>query len=211
MADNTVQAEANLDESCFQGDVDASPIDRRSSELALPIASDKADTKESQHSKEEAGPSRITEQIEAPAFPAKAVSQTESRFFTSSNDCSIATSSFTPINISKRPRVAGSNLDSKGQAQAGPFEDSSSLFAPPPTKRRKPNEPIREPLANPMLPNVAAVEDHSVAIAPAGIDNPPAVEASNAQLPVIKAGYPAWVYDLDPAFVAEWEDLVEFV
>jgi len=29
--------------------------------------------------------------------------------------------------------------------------------------------------------------------------------------PKIKPGYPAWVYDLDPAFIAEYEDYVEFV
>lgn len=34
---------------------------------------------------------------------------------------------------------------------------------------------------------------------------------SPAPAPKIKPGYPAWVYDLDPAFVAEYEDYVEFV
>ncbi len=29
--------------------------------------------------------------------------------------------------------------------------------------------------------------------------------------PKIKPGYPAWVYDFDPAFIAEYEDYVEFV
>ncbi|KAL8864694.1 MAG: hypothetical protein Q9198_009701 [Flavoplaca austrocitrina] len=29
--------------------------------------------------------------------------------------------------------------------------------------------------------------------------------------PRIKAGYPAWVYEFDPAFIAEWEPYAEFV
>ncbi|KAL8851700.1 MAG: hypothetical protein Q9221_003431 [Calogaya cf. arnoldii] len=29
--------------------------------------------------------------------------------------------------------------------------------------------------------------------------------------PAIKAGYPAWVYEFDPAFIAEWEPYAEFV
>ena len=32
-----------------------------------------------------------------------------------------------------------------------------------------------------------------------------------SSIPKIKPGYPAWVYDLDPAFVAEYEDYVEFI
>lgn len=40
---------------------------------------------------------------------------------------------------------------------------------------------------------------------------------SNAEKPaeatssVIKAGLPAWVYEFDPAFIAEWQDIVDFV
>ena len=29
--------------------------------------------------------------------------------------------------------------------------------------------------------------------------------------PAIRPGHPAWVYELDPAFVAEWQDVVDFV
>lgn len=32
-----------------------------------------------------------------------------------------------------------------------------------------------------------------------------------APIPKIRPGYPAWVYDFDPAFIAEYEDFVEFV
>lgn len=35
--------------------------------------------------------------------------------------------------------------------------------------------------------------------------------ASAPAIPTIKPGYPDWVYDFDPAFVAEWEPYVEFV
>lgn len=34
---------------------------------------------------------------------------------------------------------------------------------------------------------------------------------AEAACPVIKAGLPAWVYDFDPAFIAEWQDIVDFV
>ncbi|KAL8710415.1 MAG: hypothetical protein Q9220_005016 [cf. Caloplaca sp. 1 TL-2023] len=34
---------------------------------------------------------------------------------------------------------------------------------------------------------------------------------SSSTTPVIKAGYPDWVYEFDPAFVAEWEPYAEFV
>lgn len=29
--------------------------------------------------------------------------------------------------------------------------------------------------------------------------------------PILKAGMPAWVYEMDPEFVAEWQDIVDFV
>ena len=34
---------------------------------------------------------------------------------------------------------------------------------------------------------------------------------AKAAYPVIKAGLPAWVYEFDPAFIAEWQDIVDFV
>lgn len=34
---------------------------------------------------------------------------------------------------------------------------------------------------------------------------------AKAACPVIKAGLPAWVYEFDPAFIAEWQDIVDFV
>ena len=47
-------------------------------------------------------------------------------------------------------------------------------------------------------------------------DSPPLSSATlenqaPSTTPYIKAGHPAWVYDLDPAFVAEYEDYVNFV
>ena len=43
--------------------------------------------------------------------------------------------------------------------------------------------------------------------------HPSAIVTNQAatQSPIIKAGQPAWVYDFDPAFIAEWQDLVDFV
>ena len=34
---------------------------------------------------------------------------------------------------------------------------------------------------------------------------------TNTPGPIVKAGQPAWVYELDPAFITEWQDIVEFV
>ena len=42
----------------------------------------------------------------------------------------------------------------------------------------------------------------------------PCTEAENQApppVPKIKPGQPAWVYDFDPSFIAEWQDFVEFV
>ncbi len=39
----------------------------------------------------------------------------------------------------------------------------------------------------------------------------PIEEAVPSSVTTIKAGYPDWVYEFDPAFVAEWEPYVEFV
>ena len=42
---------------------------------------------------------------------------------------------------------------------------------------------------------------------------PPTTSKTPSSLPIpkIKPGHPAWVYDLDPAFVAEYEDCIEFI
>ena len=41
---------------------------------------------------------------------------------------------------------------------------------------------------------------------------PPVTEKeANAPGPIVKTGQPAWVYDFDPAFIAEWQDIVDFV
>ena len=34
---------------------------------------------------------------------------------------------------------------------------------------------------------------------------------ANTPGPIVKAGQPGWVYDFDPAFIAEWQDIVDFV
>ena len=36
-------------------------------------------------------------------------------------------------------------------------------------------------------------------------------ESGDKSLPTVKSGLPAWVYDFDPAFIAEYQDFVEFV
>lgn len=41
--------------------------------------------------------------------------------------------------------------------------------------------------------------------------SPGTEKEANAPGPIVKAGQPAWVYDFDPAFIAEWQDIVEFV
>ena len=41
--------------------------------------------------------------------------------------------------------------------------------------------------------------------------SPGTEEEANTPGPIVKAGQPAWVYDFDPAFIAEWQDIVEFV
>ena len=38
-----------------------------------------------------------------------------------------------------------------------------------------------------------------------------AEKPAKAASPVIKAGLPAWVYEFDPAFIQEWQDIVDFV
>ena len=42
----------------------------------------------------------------------------------------------------------------------------------------------------------------------------PSTSAANRAIvntPIIKPGQPAWVYEFDPAFIAEWQDVVDFV
>ena len=41
--------------------------------------------------------------------------------------------------------------------------------------------------------------------------SPGTEKEANTPGPIVKAGQPAWVYDFDPAFIAEWQDIVEFV
>ena len=41
--------------------------------------------------------------------------------------------------------------------------------------------------------------------------SPGTEKETNTPGPIVKAGQPAWVYDLDPAFIAEWQDIVEFI
>lgn len=43
------------------------------------------------------------------------------------------------------------------------------------------------------------------------LHSPPIEEGVPSSVATIKAGYPDWVYEFDPAFVAEWEPYVEFV
>ena len=38
-----------------------------------------------------------------------------------------------------------------------------------------------------------------------------AADQAATSAPVIKPGQPAWVYDFDPSFIAEWQDFVDFV
>lgn len=45
--------------------------------------------------------------------------------------------------------------------------------------------------------------------APPGMSS--AEKPAKAASSVIKAGLPAWVYEFDPAFIAEWQDIVDFV
>ena len=42
-------------------------------------------------------------------------------------------------------------------------------------------------------------------------DNADTRRAPPTPIPVIKPGLPAWVYDFDPAFIAEYQDIVDFV
>ncbi|KAI4195106.1 MAG: hypothetical protein LQ346_003530 [Caloplaca aetnensis] len=42
------------------------------------------------------------------------------------------------------------------------------------------------------------------------LHSPPIEEGVPSSVATIKAGYPDWVYEFDPAFVAEWEPYVEF-
>ena len=41
--------------------------------------------------------------------------------------------------------------------------------------------------------------------------SPGTEKEANVPGPIVKPGQPAWVYDFDPAFIAEWQDIVEFV
>ena len=41
--------------------------------------------------------------------------------------------------------------------------------------------------------------------------SPGTEKEANTPGAIVKAGQPAWVYDLDPAFITEWQDIVEFV
>ena len=51
-----------------------------------------------------------------------------------------------------------------------------------------------------------------VSTADLSLPSPTTVKTTGSpSIPTIKAGHPAWVYDLDPVFVAEYEDYVEFV
>ncbi len=82
-----------------------------------------------------------------------------------------------------------------------PSEDNNPTQTSKSSKRQKLNQtdhenyqagsPIQQPLPHP-------TKIHQT---------PPPPPAA----PVIKSGHPAWVYDLDPAFIAEYQDIVEFV
>ena len=41
--------------------------------------------------------------------------------------------------------------------------------------------------------------------------SPGTEKEANTPDPIVKAGQPAWVYEFDPAFITEWQDIVEFV
>ena len=67
-------------------------------------------------------------------------------------------------------------------------EEEVMLSAPVPKKAKTNNEP------NQAVQPSSDAEDKAETVAP-----------------VIKGGQPAWVYEFDPAFIAEYQDFVEFV
>ncbi|KAL9001327.1 MAG: hypothetical protein Q9169_000218 [Polycauliona sp. 2 TL-2023] len=89
--------------------------------------------------------------------------------------------------------------------------DSPQKLSSPNVKRKVPEWPDVEPdedgaVYEQKKQKVSGVSD-TATLRPAsnkGNEDPSAA-------PTIKAGYPAWVYEFDPAFIAEWEPYAEFV
>ena len=80
------------------------------------------------------------------------------------------------------------------QDPEGASEDGEVGHAKRESKRQKPDNNVQADLANQPSSNNASTQ-----------------QAPPTTVPVIKPGQPAWVYDFDPGFIAEYQDIVDFV
>ncbi|KAL8695129.1 MAG: hypothetical protein Q9218_000297 [Villophora microphyllina] len=84
--------------------------------------------------------------------------------------------------------------------------DSPEKPSSPPIKRKMGEVPSCGIGEADLAPPPKKTKQHS-ALQPTASEDNEALETA----PAIKPGYPDWVYEFDPAFVAEWEPYVEFV
>ncbi|KAL9582942.1 MAG: hypothetical protein Q9212_003008 [Teloschistes hypoglaucus] len=98
----------------------------------------------------------------------------------------------------------------------GPASDNSKLFMSTDSAEKPSSPPVKRKTSEAQSLALLSEADsipapkkikHDEAPEPATNDGNKAAEADAA----IKPGYPDWVYEFDPAFVAEWEPYVEFV
>ena len=99
----------------------------------------------------------------------------------------------------------------KSHASSKLFLSTDSPNQPVEPRRKRKAAALLEPqdlsLSAPVPKRSKAIEGADQTLQPSSsVENkaPPAV-------PTIKPGQPAWVSDFDPAFIAEWQDFVEFV
>ena len=128
--------------------------------------------------------------------PEKPTLEPLKRKSTSSSDVEVSTSSTKPL-----PKKA-KREDRKSDIQETSIDRNQAVARdlPPPSSSAPENQGLPPP-----SPNTLEVQ-HGLHPSSSILEM-----QSASPKPTIRPGYPAWVYDLDPEFVAEYEDYVEFV
>ncbi len=110
----------------------------------------------------------------------------------------------------ERP-IHGAVTAEKSHASVKSFLSTNSPDKPiePPRKRKEffPSDEEEVMLTAPVPKKVKTSKESDQALQPSSN----AENKAETALPVIKPGQPGWVYEFDPAFIAEYQDFVEFV
>ena len=129
-------------------------------------------------------------------------------------DAAIASASvqsdYQPQTFYERP-IHGAVASEKSHASVKSFLSTDGPDEPiePPRKRKVffPSDEEEVMLAAPVSKKVKTSKESDQALQPSSN----AENKAETAVPVIKPGQPAWVYEFDPAFIAEYQDFVEFV